>query len=155
MPITALRLLAVLIPILGLLAGCGKPLAETVEVTGKVTFPPGLKLNDNDTTTVTFLPEGSSTAQGGSGTFSGATGTFTAKVPPGSYKVAVNVSPYPGEKKSDDRKNEFTKAIGKYGIPTTVGGSKQPPANPIPYEVANTPTQAITIDLVKGTITKN
>lgn len=155
MPITLHRLCAPLL-LTAALAGCGdSKMAKTVDVNGKVVLPPGIKLTANDTTTVTFIPDGDAKNQGGTGVINGAGSTFTAKLPPGKYKVTVQVQPYPGEKGSDQRIKDIDKLIGNYG-PTKPGrGSEAAKESPLRHEVSNAETQSVTIDLVKGTISGN
>lgn len=124
----------------GLMIGCGSS-TRKVEVSGKVSFPSGVKLNETDSVAVDFIPDGK--AEGGSG-LAKSDGSFVAKVPPGKYKVAVTIQPYPGEKDSDKRAAAFSQAVGKFDRKSTT----------LSYEVTGDDRQTVNIDLVKGSISK-
>jgi hypothetical protein len=127
-----------------LLAGCGKS-GKTVTVTGKLVLPQKAKLAESDSVIVTFLPEDNPTAPGGTANVNPKDLTFSLAVPPGKYKVSVTFQPYPGEKDSEQRTKELNQHVGMFSRDATA----------LRHEVGSEPNQAITIDLVKSTITKN
>jgi hypothetical protein len=121
------------------LSGCTS--AKTVTVDGKVVLPPKVKVSETDSITVAFTREDDATAPGGTATASPTGLTFEANVPPGKYKISVRVQAYAGMKDSQKRERELAQQMAS--APT------------LSYEVTGDARQSITIDLVKGTVTKN
>jgi len=121
------------------LSGCTS--AKTVTVDGKVVLPPKVKLAETDSITITFAREDDPSAGGGSATASPPGLTFETAIHPGKYKVSVRVQAYAGMKDSQKRERELTQQMAS--APT------------MSYEVTGDAKQSITIDLVKGTVTKN
>jgi len=134
-PVVALCGLALLT-----LSGCTTS-SKTVVVDGKVVLPPKIKLAETDSITITFAREDDPSAPGGAATASPTTLTFEANIRPGKYKVSVRVQTYAGMKDSQQRERELTQQMAS--APT------------MSYEVTGDAKQSITIDLVKGTVTKN
>src|SRR4051794_18198530 len=122
------------------LSGCTSS-SKTVTVDGKVVLPPKIKVAETDSITVTFAREDDATAPGASATASPTALTFEANVRPGKYKVSVRVQAYAGMKDSQQRERELTQQMAS--------------APNMSYEVTGDARQSITIDLVKGTVTKN
>lgn len=125
------------------LAGCG---THGVTVSGKVLFPPSTKLNDTDTAQITFLPDAASTASKMVAATIAADGTFTCKdIQPGKYKLVVNLMPYPGSPDHAKRMGIFERLDRTY----------DQQHSKLIEEVASTGQQQITVDLVKGTVTRD
>jgi hypothetical protein len=132
--------------------GCGS--GKGAPVSGKVVLPNSIKLVDTagseDRIEVIFVPDDPK-KKGTTATAKPPGLTFTANTPettgvlPGKYKIAVNVSPYMGGPGSQERKQRLDDLINKqYAADTTK----------LTYEVTAGP-QTITIDLTKGTVTKD
>jgi hypothetical protein len=147
-PLLALIGLALLVVL-----GCG-PGKGTV-VSGKVVLPSGVTFEKDDQVAVTFTPDDPKLKRGaaGSGQASGKVSevTFTANtsettgVLPGKYKIMVKITPYAGFPGSETRKKQLDDAFNKkYDTTTTLS-----------YEVTAGAANNITIDLGKGTVTKN
>ena len=124
-------------------AGCGSSEPKPVELQGKLVLPAKLKLLESDSINITFSPDGGGKGSG-SATMTGKESSFTAQVPPGKYKVSVNIQGYPGEKGSEAHNREISQSVGMY----------DPSSSSLRYEVTDG-SQAITIDLAKGTVSKN
>ncbi|HTU17280.1 MAG TPA: hypothetical protein VMG10_04400 [Gemmataceae bacterium] len=126
-------------------AGCGK---KTVEVKGTVVFPASLKLIDSDSAKILFVPE-TEGVPGASGAISNSDSSFTVNGPKGKgialgkYKIAVRLRPYPGDPASEQRAQLFARIHDRY----------DELASKLIYEVSG--NSSITVDLVKGTVTKN
>lgn len=127
--------------------GCG---GKAVPVEGKLVFPPNVKskLQENDSITISFDPDGSGRHAGG--TANPADGTFTIRdsagaegVLVGKYKVSIHITGYPDPKAKEDR----TKAFADFNKQFT------PDATRITYEVTGEPHR-LKIDLTNGNITK-
>jgi hypothetical protein len=130
------------------LSGCGK---GGVKLKGTLVLPPGLQLNDTDSVTISFVPEGT---QGPvyTGAFSPGDNSFVVNGPtskgisPGKYKVAMGLRPSPGSSDEKARSNLFNDKVNtKYNATATK----------LIYEVTEESSQTITIDLAMGTIAKN
>jgi hypothetical protein len=121
------------------LSGCTS--AKTVTVAGKLVLPPKVKVAETDSVTVTFVRQDDPAAPGASATASPTGLTFEAAVQPGKYKISVRVQAYSGMKDSQQREKELTQQMAS--APT------------MSYEVTSDAKQSITIDLVKGAVTKN
>jgi hypothetical protein len=126
-----------------LLAGCSAQ--QGVAVSGKVIFPPSAKRQDNDTAQITFVPQETPTTGKTAGANIAADGSFVCKdVQPGKYKLVVNVTPYPGSADHAKRAAQFARLDQTYDekhsklVGDVTRGSQQ-----------------ITVDLVKGTVTKD
>jgi hypothetical protein len=135
--------------VLFLAAGCGP--SKGAPVTGKVVLPANLKPADEDSVEVSFFPDDGKNKRGATAMAKPPGLTFTANssetkgVLPGKYKIAVKVTPYMGSPGSQDRKLKFDDAINKAYDATSTK---------LTYEVAPG-AQSITIDLTKGTVTKD
>lgn len=125
------------------LTGCGE---SRVALEGKVNFPPSLKFADNDQFEVRFFSPESPT-KGGAASGKAKDANFTVNnVPAGKYKVAVRVTPYPGEKGSESRAKLLEENLNKkYDAKST----------PLTYDVTSDAKQSVTIDLTKNSVTKN
>lgn len=129
------------------LPGCGK---KGAPVKGKLVLPPEVKLADNDTVKVTFIPDKTG-AEGYSGKVSPSDLSFVVDsgnkkgVQPGKYKVAVSIQPYPGGEGTAERKQKLQPLNSAYDPGTTK----------LTYDVTSDSNQSITIDLTKGSVTKN
>jgi len=121
-----------------------------VPVSGTVAFPSSVKLAENDTVSVGFVPAGG--GQGITAKFNNADQSFnfeqTAEtlggIPPGKYKIVVKVTPYAGMPGSDKRKSALDPLNKKFDAD----------ASPLTYEVAPGENKVV-IDLTKGTVTKS
>jgi len=123
------------------LAGCsGK---KPVTVKGNVVLPANLKLEKEDTVSVTFDPFTKGDLPG-SAQASPTDGAFSVQVAPGKYKVAVRITPYAGTPNSQKRLEQLKPYNEKYNASNTK----------LEYEVAAGAEQSITIDLDKGTVSK-
>jgi len=135
---------------IGLLSslGCGAP--KGTAVTGKVIVPSQLKFGEGDQVEVTFVPEDSK-KPGASGVAKPPDFTFTAATPqtvgvlPGKYKIAVRIAPYLGAPGSEGRTAAFEKVNENFNVIRTK----------LTYEVTAGAPHDLTIDLTKGTVTKN
>ena len=126
-----------------ILAGCTQ---SGTTLSGKLVPPPGAKLAENDSVTIMFHPEDDANKKHVLGVYNAADNTFLAKdIPPGKYKVAVQIQPYQGSPDSEKRAKSLDVYNAKYNRENTK----------ITYEVANDPKQSVSIDLEKGTATKN
>jgi hypothetical protein len=146
-PILALGLLVLAV------TGCGPGTGATVS--GKVVLPAGWSFENEDAVEITLVPEDPTAKRSATASASGAArGTevsFTAHTPqtkgvlPGRYKLGVRITPYPGMPGSEARKTKLDGAINRK-YEATKGA--------LSYEVTDG-AQTITIDLGKGTVTKN
>jgi hypothetical protein len=143
------RLLRVIIlptACLGLLtlSGCG---SRTVTVKGTLAPPPNVQLQDDDSVSINFVPDGGE-GSGGLAIYTPANKSFVVKsadgkgIAHGKYKVVVNITPYPGQG-SEQRANAFAELNGRFG-----------PQGALTYDVTNDSNQDIVIDLGKGTVAK-
>jgi hypothetical protein len=129
--------------------GCGP--SKGSPVTGKVVLPAAFKLADEDQVEVSFLPDDPKVKRGATAMAKPPGLTFTANtsettgVLPGKYKIAVKVTPYMGSPGSQERKQKFDDAINKH---------YESYNTKLTYEVT-AGAQSITIDLTKGTVTKD
>ncbi len=126
-----------------LLVGCGP---STQDVTGKIVPPPNMKFYENDSISLRFYPDTNDPkAQAFFADVNPKDLTFSTKVPSGKYKLGLEVSGYPGEKtttqKRIDALNEFNSAYSRE-------------RSPISYEVTSGP-QNITVELAQGRAFKN
>jgi hypothetical protein len=130
-----------------LLPGCG---GGGQVVSGKVVFPPNLTLKPDDTISIVFEPENSS-GKAGTGHVSPDDKAFTANgpngggIPPGKYTVTVLITPYMGHPDYNKRAKMVEEFNKKYG---------SAPSR-LTYEVTSDSSQSVTVDLAKGTVTKN
>jgi hypothetical protein len=136
-----LRMTAVASVCMVAMLGCGK---SAVELSGKLVPPPNTKLVDSDSVQVTFVAEAkgdkSVVVEVKDGSFS------TKEIVAGKYKVAVSITPYAGEKGSQERTEYFNDFVNKDFTNTTT---------PLSYDVSSDAKQSITIDMGKKTVTKN
>lgn len=127
------------------LAGCGK---KSAAVKGTVVFPPNIKLAENDAGKIILVPETEGNPSA-SGAISSGDNSFTVNGPTGKgvalgkYKITVRLNPYPGDPASDKREELFASVNDYYDTETSK----------LTCEV--TGDSSITIDLGKGTVTKN
>jgi hypothetical protein len=142
-------LLALFGLVLLLSTGCGP--GKGAPVSGKVILGPAFKVADEDSVEVSFIPDDPKVKRGATAIAKPPGLTFTANttettgVLPGKYKIAVKVTPYMGSPGSGDRKQLFDDKINKqFGALDTK----------MTYEVT-AGTQSVTIDLTKGTVTKD
>ncbi len=130
--------------VLGLcaLTGCGGS-SKPVTVTGVIKLPTTIKLVDTDSINLVFVPvePGGATA---SANCNAKDGSFTASVPPGKYKITLNIVPYAGMPDSEKRHREMENFLQKFNENTT----------PLNVEIGTEATQTITIDMEKKTVTK-
>jgi hypothetical protein len=143
---------ALILPAVGLallaLSGCG-PSRATVK--GTVVFPNDLQLKNDDDVQISFTPEDNKSegATSGYGVYNPADKTFVIKtadqkgLPPGKYRVGVQLTAYPGHEDTDQRQAYLDAFNANHS-----GGSGK-----LTYEVRGG-TQDITIDLGSNTITK-
>jgi hypothetical protein len=133
---------------LPVLAGCSGTNGGIVK--GTLVFPPNVTPADQDAVTILFVTD---TPDGpfSSATYSPSDKSFIARgpdgrgVPPGSYKITVWLDPYPSETEDPQRQAAFQRFNETYDK----GNTK------LAYEVTPDAQQSITIDLAKGTVTKN
>jgi hypothetical protein len=142
------RLLLSLCVGLLLLTGCGP--GKGTPVSGKLILPPGVKTESNDSIEVVFSPEDAK-MRGATAKVNSSDLTFTVDsaetkgVLPGKYKVTVKITPYMGQQGSDKR----AMALEPMNKNFDLKNSK------LTYEVTAGTEHKITIDLTKGTITKD
>jgi hypothetical protein len=128
------------------LAGCG---TKGYTVTGKVVLPANVKMAADDSVTILFAPEDPK-GTSAPAEFTPSDNTFVAKgpegkgLPPGKYKVSVQITPYPGKPESAQRATQLSGINSAYDLANTK----------MTYEVTKDSSQSITIDLTKGTVTK-
>lgn len=125
------------------LVGCGGG-PSPVEVNGKVVLPAGIKLEKDDSFSITLSPtEGD---KGGAvSDVSKESLTFEIKkAVPGKYKVAIDLTPYPNPG-YEKRKGAIEALTSKFNLRQTT----------LTYEVTADAKQSITVDLAKGTVSKN
>jgi len=134
-----------------LLTGCGG--TKTVPVKGKLVLPQGLTVGQNDTVQIVFVPEDTSSGKAPPqpvAEFNPSDSTFTASlpkksgIPPGKYKITVQISGYPGPGENAKRK-EYLETLNEKFSPKTT---------PLSCEVAPEGAQSFTIDLNQGTVSK-
>jgi len=129
-------------------SGCGGK--KTVNVTGKLVLPNNVKLEKTDAVQITFVPEDPKNLAG-IAKLTPPDLAFVVKnstgkgVSTGKYKIAVKITPYAGMPESEKRALSF-EPINKF---FAVSKSK------LSYEVTQDAEQAVTVDLIKGTVTKN
>jgi hypothetical protein len=135
------------------LGGCGGP--KGVAVNGTIVFPRNLTLKPDDYITLSFVPV-TPGSPAGNATVSPEEKTFIIKGPdgksgivPGKYTITVQIKPYGGGQ--DQRKAILDDINTKYGQ----GAGGKVPGSQLSYEVTSDPEQSITVDLIKGTATKN
>lgn len=123
------------------LAGCG---AGGGTIKGTLVLPPNVKLEESDNVQVAFNPESGKDSPPPA-IFTLSTMSFESKrVLPGTYKVSVMLQPYQGSPDAAKRKPLLDSLNDKYGP----GNTK------LTYQATNEGQQSVTIDLVKGTVTK-
>ncbi len=132
-------------------AGCGGP-GKGTPLSGKVVLPKDLKLQKEDSVSITFVPDGGDTTRAATAKLNAEDMTFTANtsettgVLPGKYKITVSITPYPGTSGSETRVRQFNDGINK---------QFNDAQTKLSYEVTAGGPNTITIDLAKGTVTKN
>jgi hypothetical protein len=135
--------------VLLLASGCGPGQGTTV--TGKLVLPKDAVLESDDYVQISFLPEGAG-GKSASGPVNATDLSFTINsaesqgVRPGKYKVSLQITPYQGKPTSVKRTQHFNDGINKQFSATTTRLS---------YEVTAGADNNITVDLVKGTVSKN
>ena len=131
--------------------GCGGP-SKGTPVSGKVVLPKDIKLQKDDSISITFVPDGGDVKRAATSKFNADDLSFVADtsettgVLPGKYKITVSIAPYPGTTGSDARVRQFND-----GINNEFNESR----TKLSYEVTAGGPNTITIDLAKGTVTKN
>lgn len=131
------------------LCGCGSG-KKGVELQAKLLLPGNIRLGEQASSTITFVPEDSK-SESASGKYKTKDQPFPIDtsqgkgILPGKYKVTVQLNPYPGSEEAKTQANAVKSVNGRYNLEKT----------PLSYEVTNDSKQAITIDLNKGTIQKN
>jgi len=131
-----------------LVAGCGP--GKGAPVSGKIVFPPNVKLESSDTIQLSFMPEDSK-MPGTNAKVNASDQTFTLNtvgmngVMPGKYKVTIGIAPYPGMPENKERTPAFEPLNKAYDV----RNSK------LACEVTAGAENKFTIDLTKGTITKD
>lgn len=128
-----------------MVVGCGGT-AQEVALSGKITPPPGkLKFTDADQVQLAFIPEDKK-IQSTSADVQKDLSFNVPKIPPGNYRVAITVQPYPGQPGSEQRTMMFEEFNKNY----------TPENSALKFEVTKEPPQQnITIDLAKGAVVKN
>jgi hypothetical protein len=123
-----------------LLSGCG---VRTITVKGNLVLPPEVKLEKDETVTITFVPEVK--APQGVAVFNVSDNTFVAqKVPSGKTKVCVQISPYQGAPGSE-RRMEFLKSA--------VNDLFDVQRTPLSFDSSQAADKTVTIDLAAKTVT--
>jgi len=135
--------------------GCGP--GKGTPVSGKVVLPRSMAFEKDDQVEVTFIPTDGKVKRGATisipapgksseVTFTGANTSETTGVLPGTYKIAVKVTPYMGAPGSQDRGRIFADSVNK---------KYDPDVSKLTIDIpASTETQNLTIDLGAGTVTK-
>ncbi|MFO0925670.1 MAG: hypothetical protein U0736_01360 [Gemmataceae bacterium] len=133
------------------LVGCGAGSKKTVKLKGKVVLPANAHLETNDTIYLNFIPQGGEKMAAATAdvkvpelTFAVNSAAMTGVIP-GQYKIAVQIQPYPGTERDPK----------KAGIPA-LNQALTAETTKLTYEIPATPAeQSMTIDLTKGTVTKD
>jgi hypothetical protein len=135
---------SVLVVCLLALVGCGSKKGSPVK--GTVKFPPTFKFEENDTITITLDPEDPSNKENvASGVVSVSDGSFTiANALPGKYKIAINITSYPGSPEAKDRH----KALELFNYTFDKANSG------LSFEVKKGEGHTITVDLVNKKVTE-
>jgi hypothetical protein len=135
-----------------LLAGCGGGM-KTVPVKGKLVLPQGLTVGQNDTVQIVFLPEMTTTGTAAAqpvAEYNPSDATFTVNlpkkngIPPGKYKITVQISGYPSLTENPKRKEYLESLNEKFSAKTTN----------LMCEVAPDGAQSFTVDMNQGTVSK-
>ena len=132
-----------------LTTGCDR--GKGTPVSGKLVFPNDVKLETDDQVSITFVPEDGS-KRAATAIVTAADLTFVANsgdtqgVPPGKYKITAQITAYAGAPGSAKRSQVFNDTLNKAYSAT---------ASKLTYEVTAGTDHNLTIDLVKGTVTKN
>jgi hypothetical protein len=125
------------------LAGCSGG-ASPVHVTGKLVLPSGLKVLENDAVQVAFVPEDGG-GKTGNAKVNNSDLTFESKnTVPGKYKVTLKITPSPGTKDSELRKQTFQQINTTFDVNRTK----------MTADVSADAEQTLTLDFVKGTAGK-
>jgi hypothetical protein len=129
--------------VLALGSGCSE---KSSTISGKLVLPSGVKLEQQDSVTVGFLPDPAAEGKtGATAAVNIADSTFTAKdLKPGKYKLTVNITPYPGDPNTAKR----AKAVESLNEKHNAGSTK------LRYDVTNESQQSITVDLTKDSVSK-
>jgi hypothetical protein len=133
-----------------LLPGCGP--GKGTPVSGTVVLPPTVKLVENDSVDITFAPADPSNKRSAKANFKTSDLSFTANsvettgILPGKYKVIVKITPYQGMPGNEER----TRALD-----TLINKKFDQAASPLSIEIPAGSAVSITLDLAKGTATKN
>ena len=131
---------------LGLLAltGCG----GRANVKGALVLPQSVQLRTNDSVQVAFYPAEPNGVGAGLATYALGDKSFVAKapdgkgLPPGKYKISVQVAPYPGSADSQWRAEQLADLNKAYA----------PASTNLTYDVTDAANQSITVDLTRGTV---
>ena len=130
------------------LSGCGGK--KPVTVKGKLVLPSTMKLAETDIVQISFVPQ-EEKGLAGSAKPSLTDLSFVVKdtngkgVVPGKYKVTVKFDAYAGMKDGQKRADAMKPINDSYGLLKSK----------LTYEVTLDEEQNITVDLIKGTVTKN
>jgi len=140
-PATILRLFPVVF-LVALTAGCSE---KSSTINGKLVLPAGVKLEQQDSVVVSFVPDPPAEGKNGAtAPVNAADLTFAAKgVAPGKYKVSVIVTPYPGPD-SAKRTQALQPITDRFNAQNTK----------LRYDVTSDSQQSITIDLAKDKVDK-
>jgi hypothetical protein len=124
------------------LPGCGRSFAT---VSGTATLPKDVKITDKDLVQITFVPDAKG-EKAGSAVFNASDSTIVCKdiVPGGKYKITAKIEPLVGGGDAATRAAEFAAFNKAYDA----GSTK------LVFQATDEWTQTITIDFVKGTVTK-
>ena len=131
--------------------GCGGP-GKGTPVSGKVVLPKDLKIQKDDSVSITFVPDGTDVKRAATSKFNADDLTFVADtsettgVLPGKYKITFAITPYPGTPGSEARVRQIND-----GINSQFNESR----TKLSYEVTAGGPNTITIDLGKGTVTRD
>jgi hypothetical protein len=129
-----------------LLTGCN----SGQEVSGKVVFPQQVTLQRDDLVSIVFDPEDAG-GKPGSGRVAVDDKSFIARsadgkgILPGKYTIGLIITPYAGHPDYKKRAKALENFNNQYGATPTK----------LTYEVTSDGPQAITVDLVRSTVTRN
>jgi len=123
--------------------GCSGP--KPINLQGKVVLPNTIKLVETDSVEFRFVPD-TDKGKAATATLKVSDMTFsTPEIVPGKYKIAVQITPYAGMPGNDKRARDFQSFNRDHEAEKTK----------LSTEVSAEPTQSVTVDLVKSTVTKN
>jgi hypothetical protein len=126
---------ASLLTLVGLLflSGCGQ---KSVTIKGNLVLPPEVKLEKDDSVTISFIPEVKGPT--GNAIFNTSDNSFVAdKVPAGKTKVTVNITPYPNP--GSEKRTEW--------FNTNINEVFNAPKTPLSFDATGAAGKSISIDL--------